>query len=47
MVGAVWHKAHTEEQFLLAEFGDEYADYHRNVGSLLPLVGKKPLRQAG
>jgi isoprenylcysteine carboxyl methyltransferase (ICMT) family protein YpbQ len=38
MVGAVWHKGRTEERFLLAEFGDEYADYQREVRFLLPFV---------
>jgi protein-S-isoprenylcysteine O-methyltransferase Ste14 len=38
MVGAVWHKGRTEERFLLAEFGDEYADYQREVSFLLPFI---------
>ena len=38
MVAAVWHKGRVEERFLLAEFGDEYADYQREVGFLVPFV---------
>jgi protein-S-isoprenylcysteine O-methyltransferase Ste14 len=36
MVAAVWHKGRTEERFLLTEFGDQYSDYQRAVGFLLP-----------
>jgi protein-S-isoprenylcysteine O-methyltransferase Ste14 len=38
MVAAVWHKGRTEERFLLAEFDDDYADYQREVGFLIPRV---------
>jgi protein-S-isoprenylcysteine O-methyltransferase Ste14 len=36
MVAGVWSKGRAEERFLLAEFGDEYAAYRREVGFLLP-----------
>jgi protein-S-isoprenylcysteine O-methyltransferase Ste14 len=38
MVVGVWSKGRAEERFLLAEFGDEYAAYQRDVGFLLPRV---------
>lgn len=52
MVAAVWHKGRTEERFLLAEFGDEYADYQREVGFLLPRLlprvsSRGSVREAG
>jgi len=31
---------HFEEKDLIAQFGDEYADYRRKVGSILPGIGK-------
>ena len=47
MVVAVWHKGRTEERFLLAEFGAEYAEYQREVGFLLPRVPRRSVRTAG
>jgi len=38
MAAAVWHKGRSEERFLLAEFGDEYADYQREVRFLVPFI---------
>jgi protein-S-isoprenylcysteine O-methyltransferase Ste14 len=35
---ALWHKARVEERVLLAEFGEEYAAYRREVKSLIPFV---------
>lgn len=36
MVAAVWHKGRAEERFLLTEFAEQYVDYQRAVGFLLP-----------
>jgi len=32
---------HYEEKDLVAEFGEDYVEYRRNVGSILPGIGKK------
>lgn len=32
---------HYEEKDLVREFGDDYVEYRRNVGSILPGIGKK------
>ena len=47
MVAAVWHKGRTEERFLLAEFGAEYADYQRDVGFLVPFAPERSVHDAG
>jgi protein-S-isoprenylcysteine O-methyltransferase Ste14 len=38
VVTALWQKGRMEERFLLAEFGDEYAAYQREVKFLIPFV---------
>lgn len=38
VVAALWRKGRMEERFLLAEFGDEYAAYQREVKFLIPFV---------
>ena len=35
---SLWQKAHIEEQFLIVEFGEQYADYQREVKFLIPLI---------
>jgi protein-S-isoprenylcysteine O-methyltransferase Ste14 len=35
---AWWLKARTEEEFLTAQFGDDYRRYQRNVRQLIPFV---------
>jgi protein-S-isoprenylcysteine O-methyltransferase Ste14 len=34
----LWIKSRTEEQFMSAQFGDEYAAYRAQVKSLIPFV---------
>jgi protein-S-isoprenylcysteine O-methyltransferase Ste14 len=46
MVAAIWHKGRTEERFLLAEFGDEYSTYQREVGFLIPVAPRRSVRPA-
>ena len=38
VVVALWQKGRMEERFLLAEFGDEYVAYRREVKFLIPFV---------
>jgi protein-S-isoprenylcysteine O-methyltransferase Ste14 len=38
VVASLWQKGRLEERFLLAEFGDEYAAYQREVKFLIPFV---------
>jgi protein-S-isoprenylcysteine O-methyltransferase Ste14 len=38
VVASLWRKGRMEERFLLAEFGEEYAAYQRNVKFLIPLI---------
>ena len=35
---SLWQKACMEEQFLVAEFGEQYAAYQREVKFLIPLI---------
>ena len=35
---SLWQKAHIEEQFLIVEFGEQYANYQREVKFLIPFV---------
>jgi protein-S-isoprenylcysteine O-methyltransferase Ste14 len=35
---SLWQKAYTEEQFLIVEFGEQYAKYQREVKFLIPFV---------
>ena len=35
---SLWQKAYIEEQFLLVEFGEQYANYQREVKFLIPFV---------
>ena len=35
---AFWMKYNTEEQFMLAQFGDQYVEYKREVKALIPFV---------
>lgn len=35
---SLWQKAHIEEQFLMVEFGEQYAKYQREVKFLIPLI---------
>ncbi len=36
----IWIGLHYEEKDLVAEFGDQYREYRRNVGKVLPGLGK-------
>jgi len=36
---ALWQKGRVEERFLLAEFGEEYAAYQREVKFMIPFIG--------
>jgi protein-S-isoprenylcysteine O-methyltransferase Ste14 len=38
VVASLWHKGRMEERFLLAEFGEEYAAYQRDVKFLIPFI---------
>jgi protein-S-isoprenylcysteine O-methyltransferase Ste14 len=38
VVAALWQKGRMEERFLVAEFGEEYAAYEREVKFLIPFV---------
>jgi protein-S-isoprenylcysteine O-methyltransferase Ste14 len=38
VVASLWQKGRMEERFLLAEFGDDYAAYRREVKSLIPFI---------
>ena len=38
VVASLWQKGRLEEQFLLAEFGDEYAAYRREVKFIIPFI---------
>jgi protein-S-isoprenylcysteine O-methyltransferase Ste14 len=38
VVASLWQKGRLEERFLLAEFGDEYAAYQREVKFLIPFI---------
>ena len=35
---SLWQKAYVEEQFLMAEFGDQYANYQHEVKFLIPFI---------
>lgn len=35
---SLWHKAYMEEQFLMVEFGEQYANYQREVKFLIPFI---------
>ncbi|MBL8077310.1 MAG: isoprenylcysteine carboxylmethyltransferase family protein [Anaerolineales bacterium] len=35
---SLWQKARTEEKLLITEFGQQYADYQRDVRFLIPLI---------
>jgi protein-S-isoprenylcysteine O-methyltransferase Ste14 len=35
---SLWQKGCTEEQFLLVEFGELYANYQREVKFLIPFI---------
>ncbi len=35
---SLWQKAYVEEQFLLVEFGEQYANYQREVKFLIPFI---------
>ena len=35
---SLWQKASTEEQFLMVEFGEQYANYQRQVRFLIPFI---------
>jgi protein-S-isoprenylcysteine O-methyltransferase Ste14 len=38
VVAALWQKGRMEERFLVAEFGEEYAAYQREVKFLIPFI---------
>jgi protein-S-isoprenylcysteine O-methyltransferase Ste14 len=38
VVASLWQKGRLEERFLLAEFGEEYAAYQRDVKFLIPFI---------
>lgn len=38
VVASFWMKGRMEEQFMLSEFGDEYATYRRDVKFMIPFV---------
>jgi len=35
---SLWQKAYVEEQFLMVEFGDQYANYQHEVKFLIPFI---------
>jgi protein-S-isoprenylcysteine O-methyltransferase Ste14 len=35
---SLWQKAYVEEQFLIVEFGEQYAAYQREVKFLIPFI---------
>ena len=38
VAASLWQKGRMEEQFLLAEFGEEYAAYQRDVKFMIPFI---------